>query len=294
MERNVEDWSLRDEDRPYVRPERSFSTWPLALLAALAVGVGAIYYYYLSEHRAQPAPVAAAVPTPQAAIAPASQSERQEPTIRHRIEVPPVEVPKLLPPLEKSDAMMRDSVVDLIGGSAFAHIVVPDQLIRRIVATIDNLPRQTAARRLMPLNSVPGAFVTAGANESLAIAPANFARYAPYVRVLEMVNTRALVYSYARAYSLFQRAYEELGYPGKYFNDRLIEAIDDLLDAPEIDGRIELMRPKVLYEFADPDLETRSAGQKIMVRMGKENALRVKAKLGEIREALVSLGRAAH
>jgi hypothetical protein len=74
----------------------------------------------------------------------------------------------------------------------------------------------------------------------------------------------------------------------------LVEAIDDLLDAPEIDGRIELMRPKVLYEFADPDLETRSAGQKIMVRMGKENALRVKAKLGEIREALVSLGRAAH
>src|SRR5919201_382408 len=94
MERNVEDWSLRDEDRPYVRPERSFSTWPLALLAALAVGVGAIYYYYLSEHRAQPAPVAAAVPTPQAPSEPAAQSEPQEPTIRHRIEVPPVEVPK--------------------------------------------------------------------------------------------------------------------------------------------------------------------------------------------------------
>ncbi len=43
----------------------------------------------------------------------------------------------------------------------------------------------------------------------------------------------------------------------------------------------------MLYEFADPDLETRSAGQKMLLRMGRENAARVKAKLGEIRRELV-------
>jgi hypothetical protein len=73
-----------------------------------------------------------------------------------------------------------------------------------------------------------------------------------------------------------------------YFNDRLMQAVDDLLAAPEIDTPIEVMQPRVLYEFADPDLETRSAGQKILIRMGKENALRVKAKLWEIRRELVA------
>ena len=97
--------------------------------------------------------------------------------------------------------------------------------------------------------------------------------------------------SYGRAYPLFQRAYEELGYPGKYFNDRLMQALDDLLAAPELDGPPALVQPKVLYQFADPDLETRSAGQKILLRMGKANALRVKAKLLEVRRALIAASR---
>ena len=43
----------------------------------------------------------------------------------------------------------------------------------------------------------------------------------------------------------------------------------------------------MLYEFADPALEQRSAGQKIMLRMGSENAARVKSKLREIRRELL-------
>jgi len=130
-------------------------------------------------------------------------------------------------------------------------------------------------------------------SESIAIRPANFARYAPYVRMLEAVDSHALVQTYVRAYPLFQRAYEELGYPGKYFNDRLMEAIDDMLAAPETDEPIKLVQPRVLYRFADPGLETRSAGQKILLRMGKGNALRVKAKLREIRGELLVAGKAA-
>jgi len=59
-----------------------------------------------------------------------------------------------------------------------------------------------------------------------------------------------------------------------------MEAIDDLLATPELDAPVKLLRPRVLYEFADPDLETRSAGQKILLRMGPENAARVKASFG--------------
>jgi hypothetical protein len=57
---------------------------------------------------------------------------------------------------------------------------------------------------------------------------------------------------------------------------------------PELAAPVKLLRPGVLYEFADPDLETRSAGEKILLRMGPENAARVKPKLWEIRRDLLA------
>jgi hypothetical protein len=47
----------------------------------------------------------------------------------------------------------------------------------------------------------------------------------------------------------------------------------------------------VLYTYADPELEARSAGQKILMRMGAENATAIKDKLRAIR-ALVARGQA--
>ncbi|MBI2754222.1 MAG: DUF3014 domain-containing protein [Betaproteobacteria bacterium] len=273
----MEQWSVEDE-RPYLRPERSAFPWIVAGLAiALIAGVG--YYHYSSPpaRDVQPAPAAKTEP------APAPQAGAQ-PAIRN----PLPEAAKSLPTLENSDSMMRESLAELLGRKAFDDIVVPSGLIRRIVATVDNLPRRTAPRRMMPLHPVPGRFITSGAREQSSLDPANSRRYAPHVRMMEAVPAGALVLAYVQAYPLFQRAYEELGYGGKYFNDRLLEAIDDLLAAPEVDTPIKLLQPKVLYEFADPDLETRSAGQKIMIRMGAENALKVKAKLREIRQELAA------
>ena len=262
----MEPWSAHEDDRPYIRPARSFNPW----LAVAAIGVvawlGAFYFRYSLE------PVA---PTPVAQSSePAAPPPSPEPAIRHALETPPS---TSLPALDNSDSLLRDSAAGLIGKQAFADLMVPTQLVRRVVATVDNLPRSTAPTRAMPFNPVPGAFDGA-----------NFERYAPYVHVIEALDAHALVQGYARLYPLFQRAYEELGFPGKYFNDRLMEAIDDLLAAPELATPPEVLRSRVLYEFADPDLETRSAGQKILLRMGPENAARVKGKLWQIRRELIA------
>ena len=63
-------------------------------------------------------------------------------------------------------------------------------------------------------------------------------------------------------YPLLQEEYRTLGYPSGEFNDRLIEAIDDLLATPDVAGSIQLVQPKVMYQFANPHLEALSAGQK--------------------------------
>ena len=67
----------------------------------------------------------------------------------------------------------------------------------------------------------------------------------------------------------------------------MIEVIDHLLATPDVKEPIALTQPKVLYEFADPALQELSAGQKALLRMGPDNETRVKAKLREIRKALL-------
>jgi hypothetical protein len=199
--------------------------------------------------------------------------------------------PAPLPTLDASDALTRDAIDAIVNGGPALRLLVPEGLIRKIVATVDNLPRKTVAARLRPVEPVPGVFMTtaaAGTPAIATIAPANAARYAAYVTAAESIDTRRLAGFYVRLYPLFQQAYVELGYPKGYFNDRLIGVIDDLLAAPEPAGPVQLVQPKVLFEFADPGLEALPAGQKLLVRVGPDHERRLKAKLRELRRALTA------
>ena len=49
------------------------------------------------------------------------------------------------------------------------------------------------------------------------------------------------------------------------------------------------VQPRVLYEYANPGLEARSAGQKALLRLGPEGERAAKAKLREIRRALTAV-----
>ncbi len=274
-------WSPGD-DRPYLRRESSISWWIVLPVLVLAIGAAA---YYLWQTRVplspEPPPFTAQPPSAQAPAVAAEQ------VVPGPFDADRTESARSLPALEHSDAMMRDTVSGLVGRKAFEALVYPSQIIRRVVATVDNLPRETAPRRLMPLEPVPGRFIARGSDE-ITIDASNAARYAAYVRVFGSLDARTLVQRYVESYPLFQRAYAELGFPNLKFNDRLLEAIDDLLAAPELAAPITLVQPKVHYQFADAELESLSAGQKIMLRMGAGNAATVKAKLREIRRELTA------
>jgi len=128
-----------------------------------------------------------------------------------------------------------------------------------------------------PFNSIDAAFGQVHA-----------ARYAPYVQLAVRADAKQLVDVYVRFYPLFQEAYAELGIPGAYFNDRLVEVIDHLLATPDVDGPLRVVRPHVFYQYADPELEALSAGQKTLLRMGKANAAQIKDKLRALRGALTN------
>jgi DUF3014 family protein len=102
------------------------------------------------------------------------------------------------------------------------------------------------------------------------------------VAAIGKLDMKAVAGVYFHYYPLFQQAYQNLGYPNGYFNDRLVQVIDVLLATPQ-PGTIELTRPNVMYTYADPALEARPAGQKLLMRMGPENATAIKGKLMELR-----------
>ena len=264
------------------------SLWGVVLVVLL--GGAAIAYHYWRQGQQPPpppsAPAEAVLPPPPVAAGPAA-SPSPSPAPAPQPEAQSGVQPVPLPALDESDATMRQALAGLVGAKSLAEFFYPDRIIRRIVATIDNLPRARAPVGMMPVKPIPSSFVTAGTGNNAVIGPDNWARYAPYAAVVQAVDAEKAVDLYVRLYPLFQRAYEELGYPKGRFNDRLVEAIDDLLAAPDISDPIKLVQPKVLYQFADPKLEAASAGQKIMIRMGTENADKVKAKLREIRQDLM-------
>ena len=249
-------------------------------IAALVGAATLAGFFYLT--RTPPAPQTAPAAPP--AVPAQVEAKPAEPAILYPV---PEAQTAQLPPLDSSDNALRDALVSAFGRQSVQQLFGLDSMVRHMVATVDNLPRETVAARLLPTKPVRGAFLVNKSGAEPTIAAANAARYLPYVELAKRTDAAQLVALYTSFYPLFQAAYVDLGYPKGYFNDRLVEVIDHMLAAPTVDGPVQLTQPHIIYKFADPQLERASAGHKIMVRMGSQNALVVKAKLREVRAELV-------
>ncbi len=246
-------------DQPSSRDE-NLGRWILGGVVLLAVAVGIWFWQKRESAEArQPAP-----PPPVAAA----------PAIKNPIVTPDDIDPNL---------SATEQVATLIGTPRFEAMFVPDEFVRKVVATVDSLARDDVAARMNPAKPPGGSFAAAGEGDALVLGAANFARYSPWIELVDSLDADATVALYRRLYPQFQKAYEDLGNPDGYFNDRVIEVIDHLLSAPAAPATIPLAQPSVYYVFADPALEAESAGRKLLLRMGPGNAARVQAKLKEIR-----------
>lgn len=266
--------------------------WLAVVLIAVAVVAALVYWSMRSGWLLQPPPdttaAQSAPPVAESAAAPAV------PQIRYPIE-PSVGAPA---PAD-AQAAIEAALIELIGRDAVRSALQVDGFARRFVATVDNLGRTHAPPMSWPVVPAAGRFTVRGGDDGLTIGPENAARYAPFVSLVESVATDRAVALYVRFYPAFQRAYEELGFPGRHFNDRLIEVVDLLLATPkaasplavqlsEVRGPYPATRPWVRYRFADADFESLAAGQKILLRVGAEHRQRLLAKLGEARARLVA------
>ncbi|HET7560782.1 MAG TPA: DUF3014 domain-containing protein [Rhodanobacteraceae bacterium] len=255
-----------------------------AIVVVVIVAIAAWWYFTrmpgVDFSRQGPAP---------SAPAPASTAP---PPIEHPIEMaqtgPASASTAPLPTLDASDDLAAASLAKLPGADGLAGLLVAKGLIPHIVATVDALPRHTIGSSILPLQTPKGTFVADAAGTQPMIGAQNYARYAPFMQIVEGVDARTMVTWYVHWYPLFQQAYRQLGYPHGYFNDRLIAAIDDMLAAPNAGASVALVKAdNGLYKFADPTWEALSVGQKLMIRVGPENERTLKLKLHRIRALLM-------
>ena len=296
---------MSERERSTLNPPQESSRWGLVVLVLVVLaGAGGAWWWQQAQAPVvtPAAPPAVTSAPPVAAAPPALPASEPASGPQNPVEAlaPP---DAALPTLAGSDDPIAQALGDLLGASDIAAFLQMDGLVRRVVATVDNLGREHTPARLWPVNPTPERFAVVGSGPVQTIGLDNAARYGALVRWIESVDMERAVALYARLYPLFQQAYEELGYPGRYFNDRLVAVIDHLLQAPEpaspvavklteVKGDVPSTRPWVRYEFADPQLQSLSSGQKLMVRVGLENERRLKARLKALR-ALVATGAAA-
>ena len=258
------------------------------VLLALCGGV-----FWWRRHQVAPVAVTQAPPPPPSPVAPPPTLAPPAPAIRHPL---PASSAGGLPSLDGSDAYLDNALADLLGRKKVREFLHLEGVARRFVATVNNLATDDASASLWPVKPTEGRFETEARGNGTVIAAHNAERYAPFVRFAQEIDARRAVALYVRVYPLLQKAYEDLGFPGKYFNDRVVEVLDNLLATPTPAEPIAVKRlapdggppGSGLYVYDDAALETASAGQKILLRMGHDNAAVLTGKLREIRAQLVA------
>ena len=273
--------------------------------AILVLVAAAAYYFFVMDQPVEPevvstAPAVVAKPAKEPVELPQEPEPIPAPETVFQPVTPPETDELPLPMLMESDPVVLESLGGLMGESAVIRYIVSDNVISRAVATIDMLESRQVPGVVQAVMGPESNFVVTANDQPAAVIrneegdeipqffidPVNYARYTPYVELLEAVDTARLVESYRSNYPLFQEAYRQMGYSDGEFNDRLRVIIDLLLATPEVSDPVELVKPEAYFLFVDPDIEALPAGQKILLRMGNENAARVKAELAEIRESL--------
>ena len=270
---------------------KSFLTFIFILLLA---GV-AVYYYLQNEHVRNQLPQTENTEPLQLPVDPT-------PEIAHPITESPViigdsgeekpvekETEEPLPALEDSDDRVKQILSGIIGSDVVEKFFRGTGLIHRFVVTVDSLPKNALPIKIRLLPPVSGKFlVHEVSRENITIDPENFKRYDTYIQLFGKLDTEQFVKWYTRFYTLIQEDYDSLGYKNLYFNDRFVFVIDHLLETPEEISNIQLVQPKVFYNFADPSLQNLSSGQKILIRVGPANMAIIKAKLAEIRKRITA------
>ena len=267
---DVSDYELQKDGRPPALEARSPVPWIAAsvLIAVIAVGT---WFYFSSDRNSQ------------------QQSSTTESTTAAAAATRPLGAPAdaiPFPPLDETDAVVRQLVAALSSNPTVAAWLATDDLLRGFTVAVDNIADGvTPARRLNALRPA-GAFRVIDADDDVSVDPRSYERYAPLAGAVDSLDPEGTARLYSTLKPRIEDAYAELG-RDRSFDVALERAFVAMLQTPTLDGEVRLVPTSgILYAFENPRIERLTAAQKQLARMGPRNVRVIQGKLQQIALAL--------
>lgn len=261
----------------------------LVITGLLILGIGV---YYFSSSPAEPESVSEPVAVePEPIKVPEPEPEPEpEPVISEPEPEPEPETPAfVLPRLDNSDQLIRDGAVSLTRHEGINSWLGSDELVRKTVVFVDNIAGGSVAREPAAALAPRSPMIVKEISEGVYVMDErSYDRYNQVTSVFLSLDTERAVEFYLLLKPLFVEAYGELGYPDGAFDQVILSAIGRLLETPDLTEPAKLVRPVVMYEYQDPQLESLSPAQKQLLRMGPKHSLAIKNKLRELARELRS------
>jgi len=191
-----------------------------------------------------------------------------------------VEPEPVLPLLNNSDSYVREELATMDGTSSLLMYLVSDEFVRKFVVMIENISRGEFPERNLPLLYPQERMtVTELGSEFYLMDEQSYQRFNALVTSLTNISTESAVDFYQQLQPLFREAYAELGLRNSEFNDVLMLAIDNVLNARMAPQPQQLIRPNLNYLYANPEIENYSDVEKLLLRLGPENTERLQRRL---------------
>lgn len=234
----------------------------IGVVVALALAA-AVAWYLL-----RPAPVAPAPPPPQQ---PAPQ--------------PIADAPLPLPAV--SDAQVKSALSAVSPRPELQTWLAAGDLLDRWTVIADNLAEDVSPRKQLAFLAPEQKFRAAGKEGNEQIDLRSYQRYDLFAEVVASVDAKEFAAAVRALHPLLEATYHKLGYPDRKLDDLLQKALQRLIDAPVVEGPLQVVPKGALYRFAVPELEAQGPVEKHLLRMGPRNTRLIQSKAREIAAALL-------
>jgi hypothetical protein len=241
---------------------------PVLFIAVLGLIAGAAGAWWWARDRGQPAPATAARTATDATLTPAPA---------------PIE----LPPLGQMDIFLRALLASLSASPELARWLATDDLIQQMAHAIDLVSRGQSPSPELGVLRPEGLFQTSGSSRATTIDPATYRRFDGLARAVASLDPASVAAAYRTIRPRLDEAYRGLGRTTLTVDQAVAAALQVLIDTPQVADPVRLVPgPGATLAFADPELQRLPAAQKQILRMGPENATRVKTALVGIKSAI--------
>ena len=195
----------------------------------------------------------------------------------------PAEPEIVLPGLDDSDGFVLEQIASFNLPKMW---IEREDLMRRLAVVVDNASKGELPRRQLGFLAPTGTFKVIRRGETIFVDPVSHSRYNIYLDIVEKIDTELLAEVLLLFEPLLSDGLAELGNK-RGVAEQINAAIEQILAIPVLHGDVQLVQPKVFYQYADPRLEGLSPLQKQVLRAGPANVERLQRYLTSLQDALI-------